>query len=102
MPAIVDSGFYVGLAYGYADITDDYVGSTGSFGNHEDSFNTYMLQAGYKFNRYIAVEGRYWDSVGDGDWTDSYTLNGIVYNNNEVCSEFSAWGVDVKPMYPVT
>jgi len=105
VPAAVidDSGFYVGLAYGYADITDDYTGSTGSFGNHEDSFNTYMLQAGYKMNQYIAVEGRYWDSVGDGDWTDTYTLpNGSVVNTNGPCSEFSAWGIYVKPMYPVT
>lgn len=102
-PIVDDSGFYVGLAYGYADISDDYTASTGSFGNHEDNFNTYMLQAGYKFNQYIAVEGRYWDSVGDGDWTDRYTLpDGRVFNTSGPCSEFSAWGLYVKPMYPVT
>lgn len=101
--AVDDSGFYLGLAYGYADITDDYTGSTGSFGNHEDNFDTYMLQAGYKFNRYIALEGRYWDSVGDGDWTDRYTFpDGSVVNSSGPCSEFSAWGIYVKPMYPVT
>lgn len=101
--AVVDSGFYAGLAYGYADITDDYTASNGSFGNHEDNFDTYMLQAGYKFNQYLAVEGRYWDSVGDGDWTDRYTLpDGSVVNSSGPCSEFSAWGVYVKPMYPVT
>lgn len=103
VPVVVDSGFYAGLAYGYADITDDYTGSTESFGNHEDNFNTYMLQAGYKFNQYIAIEGRYWDSFGDGDWTDRYTLpDGSVFNTSGPCSEFSAWGVYVKPMYPVT
>ncbi len=101
--AVVDSGFYAGLAYGYADITDDYTASNGSFGNHEDNFDTYMLQAGYKFNQYLAVEGRYWDSVGDGDWTDRYTLpDSRVVNSSGPCSEFSAWGVYVKPMYPVT
>lgn len=111
VPVVNDNGFYVGLAYGYADISDDYIGSTEqmigapllSSGNHEDSFNTYMLQAGYKFNQYFAVEGRYWDSIGDGDWTDRYTLpNSSVVNNSGPCSEFSAWGLYVKPMYPVT
>lgn len=111
VPVMNDSGFYVGLAYGYADISDDYIGSTEqlttapllSYGKHEDNFNTYMLQAGYKFNQYLAVEGRFWDSVGDGDWTDRYTLpDGSVVNNEETCSNFTAWGIYVKPMYPVT
>jgi len=109
-PTPDESGFYVGLAYGYADISDDYIGSNGqagtpllSSGNHEDNFNTYMLQAGYKFNPYLAVEGRYWDSVGDGDWTDRYTFSdNSVVNSSGPCSDFSAWGIYVKPMYPVT
>ncbi len=39
-----------------------------------------MVQAGYKFNPYIAIEGRYWN----GD------------------NEFDAWGLYAKPMYPIT
>lgn len=93
-----ESGFYVGLAYGYADLTNDYDSSIWGEGKVEDNFNTIMLQAGYKFNQYFSVEGRYWGAVGDGDWTDK----GIDWNDSGSDSDFSAWGVYVKPMYPVT
>ena len=91
-----ESGFYVGLAYGYADLSQDYSSDRWSE-KIEDNFDTIMLQAGYKFNQYFAVEGRYWDAVGDGDWTD--TWQGGSSGSN---SDLSAWGVYVKPMYPVT
>jgi len=99
-PVVNDSGFYLGLAYGYADISQDYSGFDGRFTWNEkieDNFNTIMLQAGYKINTYFTLEGRYWNSVGDGDWTD--TWDGGSSGSN---SDFSAWGVYVKPMYPVT
>ncbi len=97
-----ESGFYVGLAYGYADISQKYSGFDGggefSWSEKlEDNFDTIMLQAGYKFNKYLALEGRYWGAVGDGDWTD--TWDGGSSGSD---SDFSAWGVYVKPMYPVT
>jgi opacity protein-like surface antigen len=40
-----------------------------------------MLQAGYKFNPYIAVEGRYWFDLDE---------------------DVDTWGIYAKPMYPVT
>jgi len=80
-----EANFYIGGAYGYGDM------EVSGFGfSEDDKFDSFMLQAGYKFNPYIAVEGRYW-------WTSEDTWNG----SNE---DFSAdsWGIYVKPMYPVT
>jgi len=37
--------------------------------NYEVDHDAYMLQASYKFNDYVAIEGRYWGSFGDGDLT---------------------------------
>ena len=78
--------FYLGLAYGLGNMDRDR--SDPAYSHNED-FNSLMLQAGYKFNPYIAVEGRYW-------WTDEDSWD----NWNE---DFSAdsWGIYVKPMYPV-
>jgi opacity protein-like surface antigen len=50
-----------------------------------------MLQAGYQYNRYVAFEGRYWIGVG-----------GIDQTPNNASGDFDAWGLYVKPMYPVT
>ena len=56
-----------------------------------------MLDAGYKFNDYIAVEARYWIGIDADDATFSdWTVH------NAVDTDTDAWGVYVKPMYPVT
>ena len=49
-----------------------------------------MLQAGYTFNPYVAVEGRYWASIDDTN-----NIDGTI-------DAPDAWGMYVKPMYPVT
>ena len=106
-----DSGFYIGGAfslvntstdwhenYGYTD-GDDYV-RTGSW---ERDSNAYMLQAGYQFNQYIAVEGRYWGSMDSNEWSSSEYMNDtLTYSNNYSDGDWSAWGIYAKPMYPVT
>jgi opacity protein-like surface antigen len=84
--------FYLGLAYGAANYNVDGVYVYDSIGENwsEDvDYDTVMLQAGYKFNPYIAVEGRYWFGF-DEDISDGETLN------------IDTWGLYVKPMYPVT
>lgn len=107
-----DSGFYIGGAfslansqydhsqnYGYTDGTD-YLNTW----NYEYDSNAYMLQAGYKFNQYIAIEGRYWGSM------DSYQYDGANYVDGQLVDNYygysdgdwSAWGIYAKPMYPVT
>ena len=96
-PAVVetsDAGFYLGGAYGYldADVKISLAGVDSI--SASESFNEFMLLAGYKVNKYIAVEGRYWfGSADDIDWFGT----GNPYN-----SSIDAWGIYVKPMYPVT
>ncbi len=87
--APVDAGFYIGGAYGYGkmDLSDN----TGYA--HDENFDSFMLQAGYKINPYIAVEGRYW-FVSSGDWADGTTPTPSF--------DTDSWGIYIKPMYPVT
>ena len=77
--------FYLGLAYGAAssDVGETYTPISGPLEvySHDNDYDTIMLQAGYKFNPYIAVEGRYWFDLDNS--TDT-------------------WGIYAKPMYPVT
>jgi len=93
-PVITDSGMYLGLAYGAAnfDYTEsvDYAnGGTYTEPSEDFDYGTIMLQAGYKFNSYVAIEGRYWIGL-DEDIFVNETLN------------VDTWGIYVKPMYPVT
>jgi len=53
--------------------------------NGQDRTGDISLIAGYDFNEYIAVEGRYMTSVADED---------II--------ERTSWGIYLKPQYPVT
>lgn len=110
-PAADESGFYVGIAYGMSDIeadgTSTYMeGSTVINGpdayTYEQEDDTLMLQAGYTINQYFSIEGRYWTSVSDGDWKSSTTDNSTVVGSDGSDSEFEAWGIYVKPMYPLT
>ncbi len=118
-PAVSDSGFYIGVAYSAAKLDEDFSGweeeldsGDGVYeewsGSNEVEYDAFMLQAGYKFNPYIALEGRYWKSLSDGDW--SYSVSG-TYNDDPFSEhdsgsdgdfELEAWGIYVKPMYPVT
>ena len=107
--AIADSNpnedFYIGIAWGFASLEADASVGTET-ANVEIDHDTVMYQVGYKINSYIAVEGRYWDSIGDGDLSGSYSDSANPGNNfsveGDVETDFSAWGLYVKPMYPVT
>ena len=103
-PVITDSGFYLGLAYGLMGDSLDVIDNRGNFpgnplgtGADREVFDldhsSVMLQAGYKFNSYVAIEGRYWFGISDD------TVNG-PFANYDVSAD--AWGIYVKPMYPVT
>ncbi len=74
-----NSGVYVGLGYGATNVGTDFFSSEIELSGDNDS-DALLMQGGYIYNEYIALEGRYWN----GD-------------NN-----LNAWGVYVKPMYPVT
>ncbi len=95
-------GFYLGLAYSivdsdisYTSITEDErVDNSRALGLDLDAI---MLQAGYKFNDYVAVEGRYWIGLSD----EAFAIDNDVKNRFDD-GAFDAWGIYVKPMYPVT
>ena len=90
---ISDAGLYIGVAYSY--INNETTINNGV--NGEIDFNGFMLQAGYKFNPYIAVEGRYWDT---GD--EKLSMSSPIGHPDTVDTQFDGWGIYVKPMYPVT
>ena len=83
--APVDAGFYIGGAYGYGDMDLSFPGYS-----HDENFNSFMLQAGYKINPYIAVEGRYWFVSSD------------TWDGGPEEFDTDSWGIYIKPMYPVT
>jgi len=95
---IEDRGFYLGVGYGFlsADRTMDFPDEGVSFNQGSEDYDQIMVQAGYKFNSYVAVEGRYWFGLSDNAWA--------TWHNNAIQSEgeIDAWGIYAKPMYPVT
>ena len=94
-PVVEEStgAFYVGIGYGAANydttltVTETTYVPVRAAG--DDDYSAVMLQAGYKFNPYIAVEGRYWIGL-DEDVGNNLDLN------------IDTWGIYLKPMYPVT
>jgi len=93
-PMVVeDKGPYVGIAYGYEKIRIDR--ESGGSSLLDEKFGSIMLDAGYKFNPYIAIEGRYWFGLSSSN--DLAWRSGL---NSDVTID--AWGIYAKPMYPVT
>jgi len=104
-PVVTDAGFYLGLAYGYANI-DASVWQThhpitrDAYTTDLDTYSTVMIQAGYDFNKYIAVEGRYWFGLDEDFVVGPVNINyGTPANYSQ---NFDTWGIYVKPQYPVT
>lgn len=106
-PVVVEEvstgAFYVGAAYSIMTLDIDRLNyGVNNNWELELDYDAFMLQSGYKFNDFVAVEARYWGALGDGD----VTLNALglsitdedAFANNDV----TAWGIYVKPMYPVT
>ncbi len=90
---VSDAGLYIGVAYAYIENETTITNGV----NGEVEFKGFMLQAGYKINPYIAVEGRYWDA---GD--EKLSMSNPIDHPDTVDTQFDAWGIYVKPMYPVT
>jgi opacity protein-like surface antigen len=90
--------FYIGAAYGYANVDASITERTAPYRTEStslDSYNTFMLQAGYNFNEYIAIEGRYWFGLDE-----DYIIGG--WSDDNYSADFDTWGLYVKPQYPVT
>lgn len=91
-PVVIDDGkdaygLYVGVGYTHLSHDRDLKNLSESV---ELDYPAIMINLGYKFNPYIAVEGRYNGSIGDND-IDDYTQN----------SDITVWSFFVKPMYPI-
>ena len=80
------SPFYIGLGLSAVSTRGSDVGlDIFDVTSGQDRLGNVTFLAGYDFNEYIAVEGRY---------TTSFTQEDIV--------EMSGWSLFVKPQYPVT
>ena len=103
-PVMTDGGFYLGLAYSFMNATQTIQDDGSDWADNDIltltdlEINTGMLQVGYKFNSYVAVEGRYWFGGNDtiGAWPDATGID------RQVDADVDTWGIYVKPMYPVT
>ena len=73
-------------------------------GTYDRDSDAFMLQAGYQFNQYVAIEGRYWNSITERsqDSWSRYPDQETQDNGEWSDGDFEAWGIYVKPMYPVT
>lgn len=89
-PVVMEqSPFYLGLGIGEGTVNDNDT-------SEEFSATTLMLQAGYQYNEYVALEGRYTFGL-DTDYSPGNT-NSLSSDYN---GDFSSWGIYVKPMYPI-
>ncbi len=108
-PALItqqyDTGVYVGLAYGYTSVKDDYYEyfPTEGLAMHTDiDYNAMMFQAGFQYNPFIAFEFRYWLSMDNGSYSIDSNIPPLYPPDPGSYNDFDAWGFYVKPMYPVT
>lgn len=103
--AVVESSaFYVGLGYSYlssnrtAVLVEPTDPRNGQVVKDTDSnANNVMLQVGYQFNQYFAVEGRYTVSVGDFSLTHNHD-HGL---KEDADIDLSNIAIYLKPIYPI-
>ena len=90
IPEIIEdvSGYYVGLGFGEVNVNDDQT-------SEEISATTMTLQAGYQYNAYLAVEGRYAFNLGSADY-DAGIFAGL---GADFDGDVYSWGIYAKPMY---
>ncbi len=96
---IDDAGFYLGLAYTSLNMSSSSDNSLDPYWEqgYDKTWSDVMVQAGYKFNSYIAVEGRYWFGI-----SETTQVPHVYQYAGDVDSSVDSWGIYVKPMYPVT
>jgi opacity protein-like surface antigen len=82
-----DKGIYVGLGYSRLSLDIDPAGTTYEA---EIDYHSLLLEVGYKFNPYIAVEANYIFSISES------FKDGPGGDLDE-----SVFGLYVKPMYPI-
>ncbi len=94
------TGFYLGGAYGLMNA--ETVETANAYGmNYEATlldvdFDSIMVNVGYNFHEYVAVEARYWfglEQTADYGIADQY---GYIYSTD---ASIDTWGLYVKPQY---
>jgi len=84
------SPLYLGLGIGSFNFNNDFTGE-------EISSTTLMLQAGYKYNEYVALEGRYTFGFSTDYERGNLPNNALGGYDGDTAN----WGIYVKPMYPI-
>jgi opacity protein-like surface antigen len=111
-PEVAQGAFYVGAGYSNIQgidrqnyIVGDMVGvtQTNGFAPYETDFDAdgVMFQAGYKFNPYMAIEGRYTMSVGDVNLDNAgnaFIKTSLI--NEDLNADITNLAIYIKPMYP--
>ena len=87
--------FYLGLGYGFLSANRETTLGGFTYDQGSEDYDQILLQAGYKFNDYVALEGRYWAGLSDNAWAT------ISDNAVQSVGEIDSWGIYVKPMYPI-
>ena len=88
---ISDSGFYLGVGVGSMGLHND-------LSDEKFSTTAVTLQAGYQYNPYIALEGRYTKDISGVEYTSGNTRNGDI---SDYPADFSNIAIYLKPMYPI-
>lgn len=89
--AVPMDAFYVGVGLSGLSLRDD-------ASDEEFSALGVMLQVGYQYNQYIAIEGRYTINVGDLEYDNGKTQNPAY---DDYPADFSNIGIYLKPMLPM-
>ena len=104
-PPPLTLGIYVGLGYGYTQVKDDYFEyypNSGLAVQTDINYDAVMFQAGFQYNPFFAFEFRYWTAFNGGDYSISSNYPPLYPPAGGSYDDFDAWGVYLKPMYPVT
>jgi len=84
-----NSAFYIGLGIDSMELNDDTTGE-------EITRGGVSFIAGYQYNEYIAIEGRY--NLGISTDYNEGTWQAV----QDYDDDMTAWGIYLKPMYPIT
>ncbi len=98
------NSFYVGVGYSYLSSNRTATINEADNPNHgqvvrntDSTANNLLLQAGYQFNPYLAIEGRYTMSIGDHALEHNHE-NGT---KEDINIDISNIAVYLKPSYPI-
>lgn len=99
-PVVDESNFYVGLGYSYMNMNIEGSEQLNAvfyppvIGETDITGHSLTMLAGYNFNKYIALEGRYTLSLGDMDVDNTA-------GESDLDADMSNLALYLKPMYPV-